>query len=241
MWKFVSQSHKNIVKTGALSGVALLALLALGSCNKDETIESQFLGPIDGVIGLNTFYGEVDNTLTTSCGTATAATSSGSSTSTGDSGSSGGSSSTPTSYKIVSYYTFNNDLSGFTLPYTGNLLLKYTYYTDRDTFSMAPTSSSTTTCTTSDNINCDSTGSFTCETADNITCGGTEAFIFTRSFNVQQSAYTFTATTGTLDWSKGYNLNDGKSAVSSANLKFSMISSDGSVFIGEVNCVSTQQ
>ncbi len=185
------------------------------------------IGPSAGTPPVYKFWGEIDTSLTSVCGTATPPTTSTTGTSgTGSTGS--GSTTTPTSFSISSFYTFKLGAT---------LLLKYTYSTTLSNFSLAPLTTTTQTCSTLDFVSCNTSGSATCETSDGLKCGGSTAFIFVNSL----AGITFQGRTGTIDWKSGYSLNGDNTQVSYANLAFEMISSNGSIFQGTTTCISQPQ
>ena len=206
----------------------ILALIFDCKSSSDEA-SGLLVGPAAlSIGGIYSFYGKsVDKTYTTSCGTAGTAfaTTSSSSTSTAATTTSSSSSkkTEQTSYGIQSYYVFSN---GETMS------LKYDYYTTRDTFSFTPLNAATTSCNTDDLTTCNSTGRFTCTTSDNLNCGGTYAFLFRNTI----PALAFQGLSGSVSWKKGFSLNSSNNAVNNVVLTYNMISADGSVFKGTVEC-----
>ncbi len=205
----------------------LLALLGLMYCtNTKDEASGLLVGPAAAATGgAYTFYGDVDKTYTTSCGTAGTAFANSTTTSTTSTSASTSSSqkTEQTSYGISSYYVFKN---GETMS------LKYDYYTTRDTFTYTPQTATTTTCTTNDLTTCTSGGRFTCTTSDNLTCGGTYAFLFKTTLPVMG----FQGYSGSVSWSKGFSLSSSNTSVDSVTLTFNMIGLDGSAFTGTVQC-----
>jgi hypothetical protein len=222
---------------GARSRKLLLTGLILGSvlmfnCTDDsEGMEASLIGPLANDFGgLFRFTGEIDNTLTTSCGTVSAgSTTASTSTDSGTSSSSSSSSSSEnqTEFSINSFYQFRNGES---------LFLKFTYSTTEESFRLTPTTSSVQTCFTTDFTNCNgSEGNPTCETIDGVSCGGSSTFIFTSIVPV----LAFQARTGTIRWDRGFRLNSDQNKVVLADLEFDMVGTDGvSLFQGDVRCLS---
>lgn len=205
----------------------LLLLCIVSQCSAVENRASGLLvGPgAASVGGAYTFYGTVDKTYTTSCGSAgqpiendttTAAATTTTSTTTAKE-------EEQTVYGIASYLVFQN---GETLS------LKYDYSTTREDFSFSPQNVITTTCQTDDLTTCISTGQFTCTTSDNLTCGGSYTFLFKNSVPVLG----FQAKQGVLSWKKAFSLNGEGNGVDTAQLTFDLIGTDGSVFKGEIDC-----
>ena len=181
------------------------------------------------------FFGEVDTELTTNCGTASAVTgsTSSSSNSSDSSSDSGDSSSDSDENAITAFYTFKWDLPDpFPKFNNATMLLKFVHNKNRDSFGLAPTSTAVQTCPTLDFINCNGTSGTNpeCETIDNLTCGGNQAFIFTSAL----PAITFEAETGTINWKDGFTISSNN--VTEAKLEFSMLSEDGTIFKGDINC-----
>lgn len=208
--------------------VCLLLLCVLWQCSAVENRASGLLvGPgAASVGGAYTFYGTVDKTYTTSCGTAgqpienDASSASAASTTTSSSSTK---EEEKTLYGISSYLVFQN---GETLS------LKYDYSTTREDFSFSPQNVITTTCQTADLTTCLSTGQFTCTTSDNLTCGASYTFLFKNSVPVLG----FQAKQGILSWKKAFSLNAEENGVDTAQLTFDLIGTDGSVFKGEIDC-----
>ena len=209
--------------SGALTlPVALALALGLACSSDDENLDATLVGPLASSVGnAYRFFAEVDNTLTTSCGTATAGSS--------DSSSSGDSSSSDSDeFSINSFYQFRNGES---------LFLRYTYDRRDDSFRITPTTSSVQTCFTTDFVNCNgSDGNPTCETTDGVSCGGSSTFIFTSLV----PTIAFQASSGTIKWSGGFRLNSEQNEVVLADLEFDMVGTDNaSLFQGRVRCLST--
>lgn len=216
-----------------LISVALIAVSALmfQCTNNDENMDATLVGPLASDLGgVYRFTGEVDNTLTTSCGTVTAGTTDTSTTentTTSSTSSSSSSSETQTEFQISSFYQFR---------FGESLFLKYTYSTKDDSFRLTPTTSSVQTCFTTDFVNCNGAdGNPTCETTDGVKCGGSSTFIFTSLAPV----VAFQAKSGTIRWTNGFRLNSDKNKVVLADLEFDMVGTDNaSLFQGSVRCLS---
>ena len=223
------------------AALTLSSMMMAGGCTEDK--ETAYATLVGAAITNNvfTFYGEVDNTLVSSCGTAAAVTAAATTTTGTTSTSTTSTAPAPTKFKISSFYVFNNEIvDGVTIPQTATMLLKYTYNTKQDSFGLTPTSSSTSTCETRDFIKCETGGPFTCATTDSQTCGGESAFIFSNT--LANPVITFEAYTGTIDWSRGFNLNSDSSAVSSLDLELRFVNKEGTAaFVGGVRCTSSEQ
>lgn len=203
-----------------------LVLFLYGACtNDEERADALLLGPAaSGVGGLYQFIAEVDNTLTSTCGSASSGTSeSGDSSESSDSSSSSNSNSD--TYAINSFYQFE----------TGEtLFMKYDYDRRKESFRLTPVTSSVQTCFTTDFINCNGVdGNPTCETTDGVSCGGSNTFIFTSLVPV----LSFQAQSGIIKWDRGFRLNGEQNEVAFADLEFEMVG-NGSVFSGRVTCIS---
>lgn len=226
-----ANSKRSSNSGGAMLALALALALGLACSSDDETMDATLVGPLASELGgVFRFTGEVDNTLTTSCGTASAGTTD-SSSSSGDSSSSSSSSSSSDSedeFSINSFYQFQNGES---------LFLKYTYDRRDDSFRITPTTSSVQTCFTTDFVNCNgSDGNPTCETTDGVSCGGSSTFIFTSLV----PTIAFQASSGTIRWDGGFRLNSEQNEVVLADLEFDMVGTDNaSLFQGRVRCLST--
>ena len=205
----------------------IILLFALIACQEDnENGEGTVLGPAaaDAAIpGLFRFWGDIRSDLVSSCGTASAATTTGTTTTT-TTPMTRETANTATAYNISSFYTFT---------WGETMLLKYVYYTNRDKFNLVPLQTETT-CKTNDYIHCVNAGTdalYICTTTDMVNCGGAQTFTFI------SPSLKFQGRTGTIEWTK-FSLNDESTAVNQANLKINMISAEGSVFVGEVSCIS---
>lgn len=203
------------------------------------------LSPNDG--GYYEFYGEVDEELNSSCGTATGSSSSGGDDST--STSSGVSRVDNTTYEISSYFNFEIGKGPVTFNKyplgKATLLMKYQYKAIKDEFNLTPTTVNTSTCHTQDYINCNGTSENpVCETVDGITCGGNHAFIYISTREVDDFEYppefSFQAVEGSINWDDGFALNSDNTSVIKAYLTFNMLNSDGEVFKGEIRCRNSE-
>ncbi len=213
--------------------VAILSAVSLSSCNnKEDGIDGTYFGLLN--VDYFTFSGTVDKDLTPSCGTAAAVDSE---------------SETSTSYNIESYYVFKMGQTDLYFNYPlgqATLFMKYVYDSSQKTTSIAPSSTSVTTCPTTDYINCNGTSGVNpeCETVDGVTCGGNSAFTFVSVNNVPDAFMSmylapdivFQASSGTIDWSSGFSLNTTSTRVQKADISFDMISSEGKLFEGSVYC-----
>lgn len=218
-----------------LISLLMMAPVLSAGCSNDDDEDNlaALLVSATGDVSTYQFYGKVDPDLTSSCGS-TSTTSSSSKVSTTDDTTT--TTTTSTIYDITSYYIFTSGESAITFNYPINeatMYLKYKYNSTRDSFSLTPLTTSTSTCYTTDYINCNgSSGNPTCETADSLKCGGTYAFIFVS----ENPAVTFQAQSGSLDWSKTFRLDSGESSVARIDMTFSMVSADGTFFDGEIEC-----
>lgn len=214
-----------------ITGILLGAVFMLQCTDDSEGMDARLIGPLaDDFGGFFRFTGEIDNTLTTTCGTVSAgSTTDSTGTDSSTSSSSSSSSETQTEFSINSFYQFRNGES---------LFLKYTYSSDEESFRITPTTSSVQTCFTTDFVNCNgSDGNPTCETTDAVSCGGSSTFIFTSIVPV----LAFQATTGTIRWDEGFRLNSEQNKVVLADLEFDMVGTDGtSLFQGEVRCLNNE-
>lgn len=192
----------------AIIAIALIALLVSCTNAKDEG-ELTVLGR-DG--GYTYFKGDLNMNLMSDCGKATAQTTT---------GSGSGSSTTKNVWDIESYFIFT---------YGEFIFTRFTYSKLKNSYSLTPSTTSTSTCNTIDGIYCNSSGTLTCETADNVRCGGTKSFIFSGGL----PATVFQAVTGTIDYQMSVDENN--NTVRSADLEFEMIDSQGRILQGEVHC-----
>lgn len=199
----------------------LFLFLFLFFCKKqEEKVKLSILG-LSLTGNFYYFEGKINKNITPYCGEVEQ-----SKTSTGSTGTTQSSTQTSqTQFDINSYYNFE---------FGDYMQLRYTYDKNRQKFTLAPSTTITTTCNTIDFINCNSAGTATCETADSIKCGGTKAFIFVGVINPIQ----FQAVSGTLDWSKGYSLTSDNKYVQRATLEFRMIDKAGNILQGKVVCIS---
>lgn len=209
----------------ALLTTIVFCILAQGCTQAENRASGLLVGPgAASVGGAYTFYGTVDKTYTTSCGTAGQPIESDTGTSTTTTTTTSSSEeSEQTTYGVQSYLVFQN---GETIS------LKYDYSTTREDFSFSPQTVVTTTCATDDLSTCLSTGRFTCTTSDNLTCGGSYTFLFKNSVPVLG----FQAKQGILSWKKGFSINAEGNGVDNAQLTFDLIGTDGSVFQGQIDC-----
>ncbi len=200
-------------------GIFIFFFLLFIACKKQgEKAELTLLGT--GIPG-NYYYfeGEINKDITPYCGEVkTSSTSS-------SSGSSGSSGTSTTTYDIDSYYLFR---------FGDYMQLRYTYDSNRQKFTLVPTTTILSTCNTIDFITCNTAGTRTCETADGIKCGGTKTFIFVGVVD----SITFQAVSGTIDYSKGFTLTSDSKYVQRSNLEFKMIDKDGNVLQGKIYCYS---
>jgi hypothetical protein len=192
----------------AIIAIALLAVMLSCTNAKDEG-ELTVLGP-DG--GYTYFKGDLNMNLMSNCGTATAQTTT---------GGGSGSSTTKNLWDVESYFIFT---------YGEFIFTRFTYSKLKNSYSLTPSTTSTSTCNTIDGIYCNSSGTLTCETADNVRCGGTKSFIFSGGL----PATVFQAVTGTIDYQMSVDENN--NTVRSADLEFEMIDSQGRILQGEVHC-----
>lgn len=192
----------------AIIAIALIAVLLSCTNAKDEG-ELTVLGP-DG--GYTYFKGDLNMNLMSNCGTATAQTTT---------GGGSGSSTTKNLWDVESYFIFT---------YGEFIFTRFTYSKLKNSYSLTPSTTSTSTCNTIDGIYCNSSGTLTCETADNVRCGGTKSFIFSGGL----PATVFQAVTGTIDYQMSVDENN--NTVRSADLEFEMIDSQGRILQGEVHC-----
>lgn len=210
------------------AGATVLVMLAAGllSCTStDENGEALIVGPdVVALGGAYQFFGTIDSDLTTDCGTATSGTASEDTSTTTSTTSS--SDSSDSVYAVDTYIQFENGET---------LLIKFEYEQSEETFRLQPTTTSTSTCPTTDFVNCNGTVGVnpTCETVDNVTCGGANAFIFAS----RVPSVSFQASSGIVDWSNGLRLNSSQNGVAFASLEFEMVSTSGSVFTGNVTCL----
>ncbi len=203
---------------------SVLILFLYGACSNDEErADAYLLGPAASTLGgIYQFVAEVDNTLTTTCGSATAGSTDDAS---GDSGDSSSSESDSDTFAINSFYQFETGES---------LFMKYDYDRTAESFRLTPVTSTVQTCFTTDFINCNGTdGNPTCETTDGVSCGGSSTFIFTSIVPV----LSFQAQSGIIKWERGFRLNGDQNEVAFADLEFEMVG-NGSVFSGRVTCIS---
>jgi len=204
--------------------ILILSLLLLAACQSkhEQNTQGLLVGPAAGTAGgAYQFFGTVDHTYTSTCGSAGPAIATTTTTpTTGGTGATAPASQTV--FGIESFYVFTH---GETLS------LRYNYDSNAQSFTFSPQNASATTCQTNDLVSCVSGGSFTCSTADNLHCGGTFAFLFRNT----APAMVFQALSGPLTW-KDFTLNNNKTAVSSATLQFHLIGTDGSVFTGTTFC-----
>lgn len=187
--------------------ITLLAVL-LSCTNAKDGGELTVLGS-DG--GYTYFKGDLNMNLMSNCGTATPQTTTGSSES----------STTKNLWDIESYFIFT---------YGEFIFTRFTYSKLKNSYTLTPSTTSTSTCNTIDGIYCNSSGTLTCETADNVRCGGTKSFIFSGGL----PSTVFQAVTGTIDYQM--SLDENTNTVSSADLEFEMIDSKGRILRGEVHC-----
>lgn len=188
--------------------VALIAVLLSCTNAKDEG-ELTVLGP-DG--GFTYFKGDLNMNLMSNCGTATAQTTT---------GSGSGSSTTKNLWDIESYFIFT---------YGEFIFTRFTYSKLKNSYSLTPSTTSTSTCNTIDGIYCNASGTLTCETADSVRCGGTKSFIFSGG----TPATVFQAVTGTVDYQM--NVDESNNVVRNADLEFEMIDKSGRILQGEIHC-----
>ncbi len=189
--------------------LALAAGMFISCSAAADEGELTVLGP-DG--GYTYFKGDLNMNLMSNCGEATAQA-------TGDSSGS----SSPELWDIESYFIFT---------YGEYIFTRFTYSKSKTSYTLSPSTTSTSTCSTIDGIHCNSSGTWTCETADNVNCGGTKSFIFAGG-----SPYTvFQAVTGTIDYQIDIDSDSG--TVNSADLEFDMIDSQGRILEGEVHCTA---
>lgn len=239
-------------KLRMLAAAGLIAMASgLVSCEEEEegmdaeyilssVLYSQLLGE-----PYYTFTGTLNEDATSSCGTATEITTTDETTT---SGASTLETTNPT-YRIKMYYVFKTGIDQFQSSFPMGQAVLYTkweYKTSSNSFSLTPTTQTTSTCPTIDFIKCNGTSGVnpTCETVDNINCGGTNAFSFTSTNDVNGAVYsstyapdiTFQAESGTTDWSEAFALNSSKTEVTKAKIKFTMLSSDGSILEASVYC-----
>ena len=233
-----------------LIGVALCAVTALAACdNSDDEAEATMIGPLadsanlSALAGLNIFYfiGTVDLERTSSCGSASPASTTSSSTDSSDSSSSSSSSSSTSSTKfdIDSFWYFQTGEGTFSWD-TGTLTMRFEYNQNKESFTLNPVDASASTCFTADGINCNGSsdnGNPECVTLDNVKCGGEQTFIYTN----EDPEFTFQANSGTIEYNRGFNLDDSNEAVSIAKIDFSMIAEDGTIFQGKADCRSQEQ
>lgn len=188
--------------------VALLTVFLLLSCpnSKDEG-ELTVLGPDGGF----TYFKGSQNAMA-DCGKATPRTTAGS-------GSTG--STSKDVWDIESYFLYT---------YGEFIFTRFTYDKNRSSYSLTPSTTTTSTCKTSDGIKCDGLGAITCETADSVNCGGTKSFIFAGG-----TPHTvFQAITGTIDYQ--LYVDEKSNTVQSADLEFEMVDRTGRVLKGEIHC-----
>gem|GEM_PF-1264613 len=194
----------------AAIAVALIAVLLSCTNAKDEG-ELTVLGP-DG--GFTYFKGDLNMNLMSNCGTATAQTTTGT-------GSGSGSSTTKNLWDIESYFIFT---------YGEFIFTRFTYSKLKNSYSLTPSTTSTSTCNTIDGIYCNASGTLTCETADSVRCGGTKSFIFSGG----TPTTVFQAVTGTIDYQM--NVDENNNVVRNADLEFEMIDKSGRIMQGEIHC-----
>lgn len=213
-----------------LALILSFSLPAIGGSGCKQPKEEVELSIIDPLFEFPIYFrGTIDENYTVSCGSAVAGTTSSSTTT--ETGTGTGTT-TSGSYIITSYYTF---ISRFVGENTGEIMsMKYTYYPDRDSYSLTPQTTTYNTCQTDDRVNCSSTGIYSCPTVDYIHCGGEEYFAYYNPL----SNYSFLAETGIINWSRGFNLSDDSTSVQSIELELDFINKEGTVFQGEVSCVS---
>jgi len=192
----------------AITAIALLAVMLSCTNAKDEG-ELTVLGP-DG--GYTYFKGDLNMNLMSNCGTATAQTTT---------GSGSGSSTTKNLWDIESYFIFT---------YGEFIFTRFTYSKLKNSYSLTPSTTSTSTCNTIDGIYCNASGTLTCETADSVRCGGTKSFIFSGG----TPATVFQAVTGTVDYQM--NVDESNNVVRNADLEFEMIDKSGRILQGEIHC-----
>jgi hypothetical protein len=230
------------------AAVACLILTFTATCEEDDNdAETAMAGPLATALansfltlsGFYIFQGEVDTDKTPSCGSVKAATTTTTSTtdSSSSSSSSGSSTDTATRHSVDAFYYLK--LKNFALN-VATVTLRYEYNENTESYSLTPTSS-TQTCLTTDGVNCNGTDSSihsSCDTVDNVKCGGTYTYIFTGQ---DPAVFTFQARSGTFNWANGFTLDDNKEKVSFARLSLNMISSDGSIMRGTINCLSQEQ
>jgi len=205
------------MKSKLLVCIVFVFLLIITCKKQDEKADLTLLGT--GIPG-NFYYfeGEINKDITPYCGDVKTSSSS--------SGSSGSSETTSTTtYDIDSYYLFR---------FGDYMQLRYTFDTNRQKFTLVPTTTVLSTCNTIDFITCNAAGTRTCETADGIKCGGTKTFIFVGVVN----PIAFQAVSGTIDYSKGFTLTSDSKYVQKANLEFNMIDKNGNILIGKIYCYS---
>lgn len=233
--------------------MTLLAVLALplffsGCENDEDAAELQMLGALADatnlpIAGYFFFQGTVDLDRTASCGSASPSGSSSSGSTESGSGSSSGSGSGSTTntskYDISSFWYFKTGEGTFSYN-TGTMTLRFIYNENKQSYTLNPVDSASSTCFTADGINCNGSsdnGNPTCVTVDNVKCGGEQAFIYTN----EDPEFTFQANNGTLEYDRGFNLDDTNENVSLAKIDFSMVASDGTIFQGNANCLSQEQ
>ncbi|PKL30597.1 MAG: hypothetical protein CVV45_16710 [Spirochaetae bacterium HGW-Spirochaetae-10] len=181
----------------------------LSCTNAKDEGELTVLGP-DG--GYTYFKGDLNMNLMSNCGTATAQTTT---------GSGSGSSTTKNLWDIESYFIFT---------YGEFIFTRFTYSKLKNSYSLTPSTTSTSTCNTIDGIYCNASGTLTCETADSVRCGGTKSFIFSGG----TPATVFQAVTGTVDYQM--NVDESNNVVRNADLEFEMIDKSGRILQGEIHC-----
>jgi hypothetical protein len=189
--------------------IAILAVLLSCTKTKDEG-ELTVLGP-DG--GFTYFKGELNMNLMSDCGKATVQSSTTGSNSTG--------STAKNVWDIESYFTFT---------YGEFIFTRFTYSKLKTSFSLSPSTTSTSICNTVDGIRCNTSGTLTCETADSVNCGGNKSFIFSGGI----PPTIFQARSGTIDYQM--NVDDRNNIVRSADLQFDMIDARGRIMKGEIHC-----
>lgn len=206
---------------------AILAVLALQTCKKEkEEAILTLLGTDGGVIY---FQGTVNNDISPTCGTASAATTS-TGTGTGT-GTSTGTSTGSTSTNIESYLAFK--VYGY--PSDAFIFTRYTHTAGKTKYTLSPSTTTISTCRTQDGISCNAAGALTCETADQIKCGGTKTFIFSQA----SQGLLFQATSGTIDWSQGFALDAVGTTVMRSNLSFNLVDRQGRNLKGDFTCTSS--
>ncbi len=237
-----------------LNRTLLIGLIAAGlfGCQNESEDEAamSMLGPLAdqtklAIAGYFYFEGNVDLERTTSCGTAAVPSSSTTTTDTGSTSSSSSSSSSssetsdPTKFNIDSFWYFQSGTGSYKWN-SGTMVLRFLFNENKESFTLNPVTSNASTCFTADGINCNGSsdnGNPECTTLDNVKCGGEQTFIYTN----EDPEFSFQANSGTIDYQRGFNLDDNNEAVALAKIDFSMLATDGTIFQGKANCRSQEQ